>query len=85
MKETLRANLERKQPIRAFHKRTFYGNLAGLGGEQIEDVKRHTSFAEVPEGPFISTNPQSWEGKCGKRVRATFPEPGAYERGGEKE
>ncbi|WP_030672486.1 hypothetical protein [Streptomyces sp. NRRL B-1347] len=67
------------------HKRTAYGVLAGIGGEQIEDVKilhrGPRGFGE--ESAFLSTMPDSFaNGRVGNLIRAAFPLACRYERGG---
>ncbi|MFZ3595038.1 hypothetical protein [Streptomyces sp. BH104] len=65
------------------HKRTLYGNLAALGGEQIEDVKvlgRSPCFDEA--SPFLSTLPDAFvNGMVGKHIRGAFRSPSRYESG----
>jgi hypothetical protein len=63
-------------------KRTFYGNLAGLGGTRERDVKAMSARDAMPETPlpFVSTSPHSWAGLVGGWVRQRFAEPCAYER-----
>jgi hypothetical protein len=66
------------------HKRTLYGNLAGLGGKEIRDVKilnRSPRFDR--SSPFLSTMPDSFaNGHVGAHIRLTFPQPCVYEAGG---
>ena len=63
-------------------KRTFYGNLAGVGGERSPDVKVMKGAEGLPEVslPFLSTSPHSWTGLAGGWIRQLFAEPGRYER-----
>jgi hypothetical protein len=63
-------------------KRTFYGNLAGIGGERSPDVKVVKGSDGVPEVrlPFVSTSPASWAGLAGGWIRQLFPDVGRYER-----
>lgn len=75
--------LWRGRHLEVLHKRTLYGNLARLGGEQVEDVKiRHRAPRGFgPEDRFLSTMPDSFtNGHVGKFIRAGFPEPSPYER-----
>lgn len=63
-------------------KRTFYGNLANIGGEQSQDVKAMRGNEGVPDVrlPFLSTSPASWTGLAGGWIRQLFPDAGRYER-----
>lgn len=75
--------LDRARYLGLPHKRTLYGVLAGIGGEQAEDVKvRHRAPRGYgPEDRFLSTMPDSFtNGHVGKFIRARFPEPSPYER-----
>ena len=67
--------------IPALHKRTVYGNVAGLGGVFADDVKVHDTGRTFPPGArFVSTNPTSWRvGLVGEVLRGVFEEPGPYE------
>ncbi|MEH0402849.1 hypothetical protein ACFY7V_03420 [[Kitasatospora] papulosa] len=64
------------------HKRTLYGNLAQLGGEEIADVK---IMHRAPRGysetsPFLSTMPDSFvAGHVGQYIRRSFPQACRYE------
>lgn len=66
------------------HKRTLYGNLAGLGGDQIRDVKvlrRSPGFDRA--SPYLSTMKDSFtNGAVGDFIRRAFPDPSPYEGGG---
>lgn len=66
------------------HKRTLYGNLAGLGGERIDDVKVLHRGPRFPrDSTFLSTMPDSFtNGMVGAHIRRAFPRPCRYERGG---
>lgn len=67
------------------HKRTLYGNLHRLGGEQLLDVKVTGPDDPGPGGPWLSTSDASFEqGAVGERIRAAFPEPCRYEDGYEQ-
>lgn len=77
------AALDRARHVDLVHKRTLYGVLACLGGEQAEDVKvRHRAPRGYgPEDRFLSTMPDSFtNGHVGRFIRARFPEPSPYER-----
>lgn len=84
-KETMAAAIRRaseEASIVALHKRTLYGNLCGVGGSKITDVKVLTSTHTWADGqPFVSTSNQTWQsGAVGRRLRKLFPEPSRYER-----
>lgn len=64
---------------RCLHYRTLYGNLRGVGGAQIADVKIYDPRESLPSGPYASTNPSSWSGKAGAEIRRRFPDPSPYE------
>lgn len=62
------------------HKRTLFGNVAGVGGVQVDDVK--VAFggptAEDLAGTFVSTNDRTI--RRGRRaLERCFPAPGPYE------
>lgn len=65
---------------------SLYGNLAGLGGEQICDPKAYGTHAVRVEyesdyaGPWLSSNSDSWEGAAGTLVRSRFPDLCPLER-----
>ena len=63
------------------HKRTLYGNLAGLGGERIADVKiLHRAPRFDRDARFLSTMPDSFtHGHVGAHIRRVFTRPCAYE------
>ncbi|MFF4292087.1 hypothetical protein ACFY0N_00350 [Streptomyces vinaceus] len=64
-------------------KRTLYGNLAGLGGETIQDVKVAFRSPRFDQGSgFLSTMPDSFtNGEVGRLIRREFPDPCRYELG----
>ncbi|MFI9026302.1 hypothetical protein [Streptomyces sp. NPDC053560] len=66
------------------HKRSLYGNLAGIGGEEMRDVKilkRSPQFDRA--SPFLSTMPDSFaNGHVGAHIRRAFPDACRYEAGG---
>lgn len=63
------------------HKRTLYGNLHHIGGQQVVDVKVNALDEGLPDGPFVSTSDASFEaGQVGDTIRALFPEPCRYEQ-----
>ncbi|MFJ3545476.1 hypothetical protein ACIPQH_25310 [Streptomyces rubiginosohelvolus] len=64
------------------HKRSLYGNLAQLGGEEIRDVKimHRAPRGYGPESPFLSTMHDSFAaGHVGQFIRRAFPKPCRYE------
>ncbi|MFF4391439.1 hypothetical protein ACFY0G_32320 [Streptomyces sp. NPDC001552] len=75
------AALDAGRDLAVVHKRTLYGNLAGLGGAQIDDVKiLHRSHKFPADSPFLSTMPDSFtRGKVGELIRRKFPQPCPYE------
>lgn len=83
MAEALHIAAERGKSIVAVHKRSLYGNLDGIGGRQIEDVKVIGQTLPIPRSlpvPCVSTGSTSWSGRVGRQLRKRFPEPGPYER-----
>lgn len=73
--------LEYGKSLPVVHKRTLYGNLAGLGGTRIRDPKvLHTGSMFPKDGPWLSTMSRSFtHGQVGKWIRSRFPEPSRYE------
>src|SRR5690606_27382038 len=66
--------------IPVLHKRTLYGNLTGVGGEQWQDVKIASRTGDLPPGPWVSTTPESFtNGLVGRRIRAALPDVCRYE------
>jgi hypothetical protein len=66
--------------IPVLHKRTLYGNVAGLGGTRLRDpkvVSRTERFGK--NAVFLSTMDSSWLGPVGAHIRAAFPRPCRYE------
>lgn len=66
--------------VPVLHKRTLYGNLAGLGGTEVHDVKvshRRTWWSR--DWQFISTDAGSWQRGPGPFIREAFHDPGPYE------
>ena len=80
--EALERALKEGSAIRALAYRSLYGAVAGLAGEQIEDMKKTRPDAGIPEGwDWISTSDGSFaNGRVGREIRAMFPEPSQYER-----
>lgn len=67
--------------IHALHKRTLYGNVVGVGGQQVDDPKIGDTARTWADGqPWVSTSDQSFDrGAVGRRIRALFPDPSRYE------
>jgi hypothetical protein len=82
-REQMLTALDAGRHIDVVHKRTLYGNLARIGGSQINDVKILHRAPRGYEGlPFLSTMPDSFtNGFVGRYVRAAFPTPCRYETG----
>lgn len=59
--------------------RSTYGNHWNTGTTKVFDVKIKTPTAGPSSQLWVSTNPASWNGKCGQHIRALFPEPSSYE------
>jgi hypothetical protein len=80
-KATMLEALDIGAGVPVLHKRTLYGNLAGLGGEQTVDVKVSPQIPTwSPSWPFISTDLKTWRRGVGEFIRMSFPTPGPYER-----
>jgi hypothetical protein len=73
--------LDAGRDIAVLHKRTAYGVLNEIGGEQIEDVKvLHRGPRFDRSTPFLSTMPDSFtNGEVGRVIRSRFPSPSDYE------
>lgn len=66
-------------------KRSVYGALAGLGGEQADDVKVswRAPRGYGPQSDFVSTAPDAFtNGHVGRWIRAMFPNRCRYEKRG---
>lgn len=72
--------LELGRHIPALHKRTLYGNVAALGGDEVTDPKVTTTGRRFPRrARFLSTMDSSWRGAVGAYIQSRFPEPSSYE------
>lgn len=79
-KESMLKALDLGAPLPVLHKRTLYGNLIRLGGDQVPDVKVKTLDDPGPGGLFVSTTDATFaQGAVGERIRAAFPDPCRYE------
>lgn len=81
-KKKLKKVLELSRDRGVYNKRTLYGNIYKIGGEQIKDVKttkvRKKDWAE--DQMFLSSNDQNLSrGELGKFLRKKFPNPSKYE------
>lgn len=76
------AALDTGRHLDVLHKRSLYGNLAGLGGAETTDVKvMHRGPRFDRTLPFLSTMPDSFaNGAVGQLIRKTFSRPSPYER-----
>jgi hypothetical protein len=73
--------LDAGRHLEVLHKRTAYGVLNEIGGEQINDVKvLHRGPRFDRSTPFLSTMPDSFaHGEVGRVIRSRFPESSPYE------
>lgn len=63
------------------HERSVYAALHNLEGSYITDVKVWEPTHKIPDGPFLSTNNQSFARLAvGRHIRDRFPTPCRYER-----
>lgn len=79
MGELLEMGVSKGIPV--LHKRTLYGNVAGLGGRQVADVKVCANRPDwSPDQLFLSTDDTEFaSGAVGDHIRSAFPEPCRYE------
>lgn len=61
------------------HKRSVYGNLAGLGGEYAVDSKIMNPRAPLPS-PWVSSADATFASAVLPRINGLFPEPSRFER-----
>lgn len=61
------------------HPRSIYGNIAGVGGRQIDDVKITSADDPIPAGRWLSTNDATFY-RVERRLRTRFPNPSPWER-----
>lgn len=80
-KTELARALELGVGIPGVHWRTVYGNIAGVGGERIDDCKVYGLREDFTGWPFLSSDDRRFARyPVGKFVRARFRTPSAYER-----
>lgn len=66
--------------VQRFHYRTAWGNLAGVGGERVDDCKVYRGQRpDVLPVPFASSLDATFSGTFGFMVRRAMPTPGRYE------
>lgn len=78
MREALRWASSAKNS--AAHVRTFYGNLADLGGFEIEDPKLLRRNDPFPQGPWWSSSDYTFRTPMEPVLRYLFPNPSIYEK-----
>lgn len=78
--------LDAGRHLTVLHKRTAYGVLGEIGGDQIEDVKvLHRGPRFDRSTPFLSTMPDSFaHGEVGRVIRSRFLSPSDYEYRGRR-
>ncbi|MFI7467419.1 hypothetical protein [Nonomuraea sp. NPDC049646] len=78
--------LDAGRGLDVLHKRTLYGNLAGLGGRQADDVKVLVRGPKFPrDSHWLSTMPDTFaSGHVGAFIRERFPHPSRYEARGRR-
>ena len=67
--------------VAAPHKRTLYGNLAGLGGVQVRDPKVTQATGQWPDGDWLSSDDAGFSRVVAPHLKVLFPEVGRYETG----
>lgn len=65
--------------IKALHLRTLYGNIAGLKGETISDVKVYSTTTDWEGLPFLSSNDDLPYGAITRVLTEAFPKVSRYE------
>lgn len=70
--------IEIGEHLPVLHKRTLYGNLAALGGDEIADVKVWNEDQPIPRGPWLSSSDASLA-YLEPHLSALFPTPSPYE------
>jgi len=63
---------------RTLQARSIYGNVAGIGGERVQDVKYRPG--QHIAGDFLSVDQATWARGWARAVKAMFPKPSRYER-----
>lgn len=81
MLDAVRRLGKERRTITALHKRTLYGNVAGLGGRQTADCKIFNGGQKLfPGWQFVSTTDRTFTmGLIGRQLRKKFPNPSPYE------
>ena len=72
--------LAKKARYDAFALRTVYGNIANLGGTQIEDPKMLKRSDPFPRGPWLSSRDNVFQSTVEPVLRYLFPDPSPYEK-----
>lgn len=65
--------------VAAPHKRTLYGNLAGLRGERLRDPKVTQATGRWPDGDWLSSDDAGFSRVVAPRLKVLFPDAGRYE------
>lgn len=77
-KEAMLAAIEAGRELAVPHKRTIYGNIAGLGGEVTADVKVFAPDQPLPRGAWLSTDDRTYA-RVAPLLEWLFPDPSPYE------
>lgn len=75
----LKRAYEEGKGIEALHLRTLYGNLAGLTGTCIQDVKVYSTTRDWEQLPFLSSNDDLPHGAISRVLSDRFPGQSKYE------
>lgn len=81
-KTGVRRALDLGAHLDVLHKRSMYGVVNAVGGDQITDVKVMSRSPRFPrDSPFLSTMPDAFtNGAVGNYIRRKLAQPGPYER-----